>query len=78
MKRIFLALAIVALLSGCTKKTEYGDCIGAFDDRRPDLHYKADTGNVVLAIVFSETIIVPAVVVLDETMCPVGPAVPQK
>jgi hypothetical protein len=72
MKQIALVLALVALLAGCTSKTEYGQCIGAFDDKRPELHYKASAKNIVMAIIFSETIIVPVVVAVDETMCPDG------
>lgn len=73
MKKLML-LALVAMLSltACTSRTSYGDCIGAFEEEAPGLKYKVDTMNVVWGIVFMETIIVPVVVVLDETKCPVG------
>jgi uncharacterized lipoprotein len=77
MKKIALALLALALLAGCTSKTEYGQCIGAFDDKRPELHYKLSGWNVAMAVIFSETIVVPIVVVADETLCPDG-ASPKK
>ncbi len=66
------ALLICLALVGCTSSTQYGQCIGAFDDAKPDLSYRVSAWNVVLAIVFSETIIVPAYVVLEEARCPTG------
>lgn len=63
---------MVALLAGCTTRTQYGECVGIGDDKNPTLHYKADVWNVFLGIVFVETVIVPLVVVFDELECPVG------
>jgi len=68
-------LAIVALclaLAGCISRTQYGECIGAFDDKDPAKIYKVDPLNVALAILFFETVFVPVVVVVSETLCPVG------
>lgn len=65
---IFAAL----LLSGCTTETDLGPRIGAFDERDPTLIYKVSVLNVALAVIFVETIIVPVVVVVDETVCPVA------
>lgn len=72
MKRLILALMLVTALTGCTGSTQYGPCIGAFDVEDPALRYQVSLGNVVLACVFSETLIVPAVVVLTRTKCPEG------
>lgn len=76
MKRVvaFLALfSVVAAATACTSSTEYGDCIGINDTQSPKLRYRTSTGNIVLAVIFLETIIVPIVVVADELSCPVGP-----
>lgn len=72
MKKTFAAALMLMLLAGCATKTEYGDCIGAFDDGKPDLEYKMSVRNVALAVFFSETIVVPVVVVAEQTRCPVG------
>lgn len=72
MKKILLIALAAVFLAGCTTRTQYGECVGVGDDKNPTLHYKADVWNVFLGIVFVETVIVPLVVVLDETYCPVG------
>lgn len=72
MKKIILCAAIAIIAAGCTTKTEYGECIGVLQDKKPDLEYKLSGWNTFLAIVFSETIVVPIVVVADEFQCPVG------
>jgi hypothetical protein len=71
MRKLATAMFLM-LLVGCTSATEYGSCIGAFDDRDPKLTYKVSIWNAFLAIIFVETIIVPIWVVVDETLCPVG------
>lgn len=68
----FLSFCLLACLAACTSETEYGDCVGLTDDKNPTLHYEADVGNIVLAIIFSETVIVPVVVGVSELECPVG------
>jgi hypothetical protein len=72
MKKTIVAALMLALLAGCTTKTQYGECIGAFEDKKPGVEYKLSALNLALAIVFSETIVVPIVVIADETRCPVG------
>jgi hypothetical protein len=67
-----LCALFAILAAGCTTKTEYGECIGVLQDKKPDLEYKLSGWNTFLAIVFSETIVVPIVVVADEFQCPVG------
>jgi len=68
----FLVIMVLALLSGCTTRTEYGQCVGVIEDRDPKLVYKLSIWNTVLAIVFSETIFVPIVVLANSTLCPEG------
>jgi hypothetical protein len=63
---------MLALLAGCTTRTEHGECIGAFDEKKPGLEYKTSGRNVFLAIVFSETVVVPFVVALNAFRCPVA------
>lgn len=75
MKKALLILLAVMVLAGCTSRTEYGDCVGINDsDRDPALRYKIDVWNVILGVIFVETVIVPAFVVIDQTYCPVGKA----
>lgn len=72
MKKILLIAIAAMFLAGCTTRTQYGECVGIGDDKNPALHYKADVWNVFLGIVFVETVIVPLIVVFDETYCPVS------
>ena len=70
-KLLILALILFSCIS-CTSQTQYGKCVGIADDKDPKLIYKLDTTNMVLGIIFIETIIVPIVVVNDQLFCPVG------
>jgi len=72
MKIILLLLSI--LFVSCTSKTQYGDCIGAFDDelKNPKLVYKINAVNAAVGIIFFQTIIVPMIVILNETQCPIA------
>ena len=70
MKKLLLMFALI-MTASCTSETKYGECIGAFDDGDPKLVYEVSTNNVIVAAIFVETIIVPIVVVLDKTRCPV-------
>lgn len=65
-------ICVIALLAGCTSKTEFGDCIGIADDRKPNLEYKLSVWNTVLGIAFFGTVFTPVVVLANETFCPVG------
>jgi hypothetical protein len=71
MKRILATLLLMAAVA-CQSRTDFGECVGAFDDREPNLKYKVSTRNLVLSVIFFETIFVPAVVIVNETACPVG------
>jgi hypothetical protein len=72
MKNILLIALATVFLSGCTTRTEYGDCVGLGDDKNAALHYKVSVWNAFLGVLFVETIIVPIVVAVDEIYCPVG------
>lgn len=72
MKKLWMAALLAAMAVGCTSSTQFGECVGAFDVKRPELVYKASTRNVVLSILFFGTVFTPALVVLNETYCPVG------
>lgn len=72
MKRTIAAILLLFALAGCTSSTEYGQCIGAFDDRDPKLTYKISVWNAFLGLFFAGTIIVPVWVIANETLCPEG------
>lgn len=71
MRNILIILALLSL-AGCNTSTQYGPCIGAFDEKDPKKIYKLDEWNLVMAIIFFEVIAPPVVVVANETFCPVG------
>lgn len=71
MKKLLLCLLLVTM-TGCESKTEYGQCVGVLDDKDPTKTYKASALNITLGVVFSETVIVPTVVLLTELQCPIG------
>ena len=66
-----LAIAALGLLFGCTSHTEFGPCIGAFDDKNPKLEYKVSAWNLFIGILFIELIAPPIFVIVDETLCPI-------
>lgn len=74
--KLTTVLLIAALLAGCTSKTAFGDCIGIADDKKPNLEYKVSAWNIALAVIFSETIVVQIVVLVDKTSCPVAKKAP--
>ena len=76
MKKFLAALLMVTAMS-CTSETHFGDCVGIDDEKNPELVYDVDVGNVVLGLVFFEFFFIPpAVVLLDETFCPVARRTP--
>lgn len=70
MKKILLVLAL--FITSCTSETKYGPCVGLSETENPKLIYKTDVMNVVMAVIFVETVFVPLIVVLSELDCPVG------
>jgi hypothetical protein len=71
-KSLVLVLLMCVMLSSCTSHTQYGECVGLFDEHEINLRYGVSAWNVIMAFIFSETVIVPVVVVLTELECPVG------
>lgn len=72
MKRTIVALSALLMVSGCISKTEYGECIGVADQPDLSLTYKASVRNIVLGVVFIETIFAPIIVLVSEFKCPIG------
>jgi hypothetical protein len=78
LKNILL-LGSLLILAACESSRTLSDgksheCVGAFEDeaREPTIRYKASTQNILVAVVFSEMLVPPAVVILSETYCPVS------
>jgi len=71
MKKFLLILSLLLTIS-CTTRTEFGECIGAFDEKQPDLIYKMSYWNLAMGIIFIETVVVPLVTVGDDLICPIG------
>lgn len=67
--KYFILLSFL-FLAGCKSKTEFGECIGAFDDGDPKLNYKLSVRNLVLGVVFIELIVPPIIIVAEKTRCP--------
>lgn len=72
MKKFLATLCIVGLLSGCTERTEFGECIGVQEDKDPSLVYRVSKWNVAMAIIFFGTAFVPIIVGFWELSCPVA------
>jgi hypothetical protein len=70
MKKLVVALLLVLMLSGCTTHNSKGDCIGLADEKVAGVKYDLSYWNLVLAFVFSETIVVPVVVLAKDLECP--------
>lgn len=69
----FVVASVLALmLTGCTSSTPLGPCIGINDQENEKLQYSYSAWNVAMGAVFSETIVVPLVVVFAELKCPVS------
>lgn len=76
MKKLWIVLFLLMSVAGCQCSTKHGDCIGLADDPEPGLQYKASHRNIILGLIFFETLIVPADVVLFRLKCPSGPVEP--
>jgi hypothetical protein len=78
MKRLsVLGLTALLLVSACESERTLSDgktydCIGVGEDKEPTLKYKISGQNVAVAIIFSEMIAPPVVVLVSETYCPVS------
>lgn len=73
---LILALALTA--TGCTRETEFGECKGLATESEKDanLKYSVSTWNVVLSVIFSETLLWPGLTAAFWLWCPTGKTVP--
>ena len=67
-----VAIIVAFLIAGCTSSTDFGPCVGAFDDKDPALHYNVSSWNLFVGVFFFGLIAPPIFVIVDETFCPVG------
>jgi len=80
MMRITIAVALcAALLSGCGEKSICGKQYSGYglftqDEKVESIKYKVSVSSVIVAVVFSETIIVPLLIVGLDLWEPVEPA----
>lgn len=75
MRALALSLAFLAwLMAGCETSNNAGPCKGfkVFDDHEPGVAYELSVPNAILAAVFSETLVVPAVWATTVAFCPVS------
>ncbi len=68
-----IVFILIISLTACESSTSYGDCIDVQrNEAKSNLHYKISTQNVIVSVIFIETLWVPIYVLLEETYCPVG------
>lgn len=72
MKTFILSLMAVLMITGCTSSTPHGECIGITATEDPKMNYDYSTRNIIVGVIFSETIVVPLVVVFGDLKCPVS------
>ncbi len=72
MKKLLAASLICAMLVGCHQGNSKGQCVGLMDkeNRAVNVQYDISLWNVFMAVLFSETIVVPIVVVGYMLECP--------
>jgi major membrane immunogen (membrane-anchored lipoprotein) len=73
MKKLITSMLIVAALTtSCKQSNSNGQCVGLMDkeNKSPEHQYDISLWNVFLAVIFSETIVVPIVVVGYMLECP--------
>lgn len=68
-------LALTLFVTGCQTSTAYGDCQGIFteSDKNPNLEYHYSTRNIVLAVIFSGSLLWPVLTAGLWLECPTGP-----
>lgn len=71
MKMISILLLTI-MLTACTSKTKFGDCIGIVDTEDQTLVYATSGWNIFWGVVFSELVVPPIVVIASEFKCPVA------
>jgi hypothetical protein len=72
MKTQALILALLlASASGCTTSSVGRPCVGVLDQKEFGVRYELSVWNAILAVIFSETVIVPIYVVAKDLECPI-------
>jgi hypothetical protein len=69
MRRWICAALLFA--TACESQRGGKNCIGIGEDKEPGVKYEYSTQNIVVGIIFVETIFVPAIVLLKDIRCPV-------
>jgi hypothetical protein len=72
MKNIVIGLLCLICLAGCTKRTQFGDCVGLMDTEDAKLNYDYSKWNIFVGILFSETLVVPVLIIAKGYECPMG------
>lgn len=65
-------MLLALTLNGCTSTTDFGECIGMFDDRNPQLTYKLSGWNAFISIATMGLIVPPVLWMKNSTFCPTG------
>jgi len=71
MRNKLIALMMLVSLSGCKLNTDVGPCVGMLDKDDPEMVYELAGWNVAGAVIFSASVVIPAIVVLKAYKCPV-------
>lgn len=69
---ILVIILFTVLMSLYTTGTEYGDCVGLGQAKVDSLVYEPNVGNIIVAAVGIETVVIPVYIVLTSFECPVG------
>ena len=67
-----LVMLVGVLLTACTSRTEFGECVGLNGEKDPKLVYKYNTRNIIVGVLLWEMIVPPVYVALEQLECPVG------
>jgi hypothetical protein len=70
MKKL-TALLVLMIAQACTTQVNGKPCVGIMDEKEPNVKYEFSAGNIFLALLFSETLFVPALVLTKRLECPV-------
>jgi len=73
VKRYLLALSLL-VAAGCETQTKYGECYGPAneEDKSDALTYRTSTWNVVIGVIFFETVFAPIEALGWNLKCPTG------
>ena len=68
----YLIVLLMLTLASCSSSNDLGKCVGLNGHEDPKLNYEYSAWNIGVGIVFSELIVPPIIVALDELKCPVS------